>query len=255
MRWLQGQRVVSAHHALDQLLDHLETALENWDCGSGAGDARRIGTGIDALDRLLGGGVRRGEVVAVTPRLQGHGRALITTIARKAPTRRLFDCDEIIEGAKWALVSAANVPEVLLTQSRLSELQWQQIAGSISALSDQDLFFSSTGALWALEMSAQEAEADLVLIDRLDRFGEDDRLGSQERALERIASMTARTGLGVVVIAGEIDLQRIHSDEIRLVTMTSYQMGGRASLVRTDPERLLAIEHIKVDSLRVTVEG
>lgn len=244
--WWGGDRSVAITHALDGLLDQLERRLHTPSCAGleYEDDLLPMSTGIVALDRVLGGGLRKGTLTVVEADIAAQSNALLCSIARKVPNPCLFDGEDFWATVSWLLAGSSGLPEVSVSEAQLSEPEWDSLAAGLAELSRQDLRISSTGSLRALAGVAVASDVDVVLVDDADRFG------PPLEFLPKLAMLAASSGLAVVATTGILgELPDWALRDVALVSMHGFNFGGTAALFRPDPDEMLLTVQVEVECL------
>lgn len=245
--WWGTGRAVPIVHALDALLDQMEQRLEDEEpeaVGVPA-DLLPLSTGLLPLDRVLGGGIWRGTVTLVEADIEAQGAALLNTVARQVPHTCLLDGRRFFAVVAGLLAGSAGVPQVSVTDACLSEREWTSVVSGLEQLRGRDVFVCSTGSLAALANVARSTEADVLLVHDPGRFG---------RPIEfvpKLAKLASSGRVAVLATASPMgDLPEWTIDGVTHLGMHGFDLGGRASLVRPDPDELLAVTQIDVECLR-----
>lgn len=245
--WWGAGRAVPIVHALDALLDQMEHRLEGEEPEAVdlPADLLPLSTGLLPLDRVLGGGVWRGTATLVEADIEAQGAALLNTVARRVPHRCLLDGRRFFAVVAGLLAGSAGVPQVSVTDACLSEREWTSVVSGLEQLRGRDVFVCSTGSLAALANVARSTEADVLLVHDPGRFG---------RPIEfvpRLAKLASSGRVAVLATASPMgDLPEWTIDGVTRLGMHGFDLGGRASLVRPDPDELLAVTQIDVECLR-----
>ncbi|QYG94920.1 hypothetical protein HC251_22460 [Iamia sp. SCSIO 61187] len=243
--WWGGERAVPIAHALDALLGQMDRRLAHEEpVVADTDDLLPLGTGLLPLDRVLGGGVWRGRAVIVEADIEAQATALLSTVARHVPHRCLVDGRDVVAVATGILAGSAGVPEVSVTDARLSEREWAAVVSGLRSLRGRDVSVCSTGSLDALREVAVGAGADVLVVHDTARFGPPAQLGPGLARLARTA--------GVAVLASATPTEGVPSradDGVTHLHMHGFDLGGRASLVRPDPDDLLAVAQVDVECL------
>ena len=244
--WWGRERSVTIEHALDALLDQMERCLEGPD-HEGVEfeqDLLPMSTGILALDRVLGGGVHRGTLTVVEADISAQANALLCSVARQIPHPRLLDSQRFFDAVSWLVAGSAGVPEISVSEVRLTSLEWERVAKGLAALHQEDLRISSTGSLRALASVASASGVEVVLVHDVDRFG------PPVEFVPKLAMLAASTGLAVIATAGILgELPDWALDGVTLVSMHGFNFGGTAAMVRADPDEMLATAEVEVELL------
>jgi hypothetical protein len=245
--WWGTDRALPIVHALDALLDQMERRLED-DEPEAVGipaDLLPLSTGLLPLDRVLGGGIWRGTVTFVEADIEAQGAALLNTVARHVPHRCLLDGRRFFALVAGLLAGSAGVPQVSVTDACLSEREWASVVSGLEQLRGRDVLVCSTGSLAALANVARSTEADVLLVHDPGRFG---------RPIEFVPELAKVASSGRVAVLASAspmgDLPEWATDGVTRLGMHGFDLGGRASLVRPDPDELLAVAQIDVECLR-----
>lgn len=248
--WWGTERAVPIVHALDALFEQMDRQLggEPPEVVWLAGYLMPLNTGLLPLDSVLGGGIGRGTVALVEADIKAQGEALLNTVARNAPHRCLVDGHDFFALVAGLLAGAAGVPRVNVTDARLSEDEWASVRSGLEQLRDMDVLVSSAGSISALSEIAVATDVDILVIHDLDRFGPPIYL------VPELAELAIVCGAAVLASTGPLgDLGDWATDGVVQVGMYGFGLGGQASLVRPDPDDLLAVAQVEVECLHGTV--
>jgi len=242
------ERAVPICDALDLLLDDLEARYTH-DEPELPPDPLPLGTGVNALDRVLGGGVHLGTVTLLEADLTAQADALLYSVARRIEHPTLLDTPSLLHTARWMMAGSASVPAVWVESGRLSRDDWRAIADNIGGLAARDLLVSATGSLQGLAhlVSDSDNDADVVLVQDISRFGP---TVATVAALCRLA-----TNAGVAILATTTPLGELPPaafDRIERVLVLDHCLGSKATLVHPDPLEMLATVEIDVECLTGT---
>lgn len=241
--WRAG-RAVPLEHALDILVDHMEHQLGGPQAGEPAADVLPLSTGLLPLDRVLGGGIWRGTVVVIEADILAQGRALLATVARSNPYRCLFDGRRFLETVAWLLAGSARVPEVGIADVCMSKREWDAVVQGLGNLRRRDVLVSSTGSLGVLAGVADSSDAEVVLVHEADRFG------PPIEFVPKLARMASTSGTAVLASTQAMgDLPDWALEGVVRLGMHGFDLGGRASLVRSDPYDMLVVAQVDVECL------
>jgi hypothetical protein len=252
-RW-HDRRAVPIVHAIDAVLEHMVERAEGpvADRAELAEWELPLSTGIDAVDRVLAGGVHRGTVALLEVDLPAQAAALAFTVARRAPHRRMLDVEDVTDATEWLMAGAAGVPRVHIGMHDLSRRDWDAVSLGLDALGGQELSVSSTGSLASLEAVVMASCADVVVVHRAERFG------SPSRFLTGLAAAAIATDCAVVATTDPLgEVPEWALENVTRLAVVDFELGGRACVARPDREALLAIAHLQVECLTgaVLVDG
>lgn len=238
-----GSGVFGVVEALQALLDELDPDVDPAGGSAEPEDPTALlSTGRVYLDRLLGGGLRRGCVTLVEADTSARARPLLLDICLHAPHVVLVAGRHLLEGTAALLGAAARVPRLELTRARVSEASWKRITSEIGALAQRDIWLTQRSVPASLRADVHACRAEVLVIDDLGRMGE---APGALRALRELA-----LGTGVAVVAGsgamgELGLQR-HPRVVR-VGLHPSDIPGRTVLVRADELDMVRVEDVIVD--------
>lgn len=245
--WWGAERAVPIVHALDALLDWMEHRIEDKEpeAVSIAADLLPLSTGLLPLDLVLGGGVRRGSVTIIEADIDAQASALLNTVARQTPHRCLVEGRRFLEVVAGLLAGSAGVPEVSFTDGCMSASEWSSVVSGLRQLRGRDVLVSSTGSLTALAEVAMSAGVDVVVVHDAGRFGR------PVDFVPNLSELASRSRVAVLTSANPMgDLPDWATDGSTRLGMHGFDLGGRASLVRPDPDELLAVAQVDVECLR-----
>lgn len=235
--------VASIRDAIDLLLDDLETRFVDH-APVIPPDPFPISTGVDALDRAFGGGVRIGMVTLIDADLPAQAEIVLGLIARRIEHRVLLDTPSVPRATARLLAAMAHLPATLVWRGVIDPGQWEDITKVIPELDQRDLVMSATGSLSELERAALEQQPLVVLVQDLIRFGH------PAEVVNELGDIAARRGVAIVATAiGIGDLPPHATDRTDSVGMYASKLGGRASLLRLDPDELLTCAQLDVDCI------
>lgn len=179
-----AKRVWDAHHA---------TAAD-----AATGSTR---TGIDWLDRLLGGGYANGlHVIAARP---GSGKTALATqiavsVARQQIGQVLFFCVEMPNDAQFQRLAAQNGPPLTGIETRnLSEMDYSDFGQAVGELGSMPItmFHYSKIAVEHITAEARRAanrgKVAMVVVDYYQRIKTNERMGSLLADLTRVSTELA----------------------------------------------------------------
>lgn len=245
--WWGADRALPIGHVLDRLLDQMEGRLEaSVEAPDLTAHLLPLSTGLLPLDLVLGGGLRHGTVTVIEADIEAHGTALLATVARTTPDTCLLDGPRILDLAAGLLAGSAGVPEVMLQEVGLSEREWRSLADGLRDLGDQDLHFCSTGSISALANVTRAADVDVVVVHQPERFG------VPVEFLQRFSDLARQCDVAVLTAVGPMDELQSGAwaaDHVTRLGMHSFDFGGRATLVRPDPDQMLAVAQVDVECL------
>ena len=178
-----------------------------------------IPTGFPDLDRLLGGGLKKQEMVVLAARPSIGKTALALNIARNIAMKQVpnqkrksvafFSLEMSAEQvAQRLLCTESKVPLSSISDGSFNIEETQRLGRGVSALSDAKLFIDPTGGLSIFELRAKarklkdsEAGLDLVIIDYLQLM----RAGDVSSRDGRQVEVSAISG-GIKKLAKDLDI-------------------------------------------------
>ncbi len=214
-----GKRI-SMRENLDALTDALQAA----DCGE---QPPTVPTGIESLDRVLGGGLRSREMTVIGARTSVGKSALacwITRSACNAGKRVLYASREMgtLQLTERLASIEAGVPvRTCDGTTRMSELEKRCLLGASARIKEWDLYLrDDLRSIAAVRAEAVAIKPDLIVIDHIGIFQAD--VGRKASAYEAATfnSNAARdlafdTGVSVLVLA-QVNRAGADVDEPRL---------------------------------------
>ena len=229
--------------ALGRFLDELEYRLEQRPANDPM-DPFPLGTGVAALDRAFGGGLRIGSVTLLDADLDAQATAVVSTIARRTDHRVLLDTSSVVRAAGRVLAAQADVAAALVWNGQLSDADWDDISVAVGVLAARNLLLSAAGSLGELERIASGSGSVVVLVDGLTRYG------PPATVLQELGWLAARASVAVVATSSRIgDLPDWATGRVNHVHMCASMLGARTALIRTDPVDLLRITHLDLDCI------
>ena len=233
--------VVPIHEALDVLLDEIETRYADRSPAIPP-DPFPISTGVDVLDGAFGGGLRIGMVTLIDADLPAQAEIVLGLIARRIEHEVLLDTPSIPRATARLLAAIAGIPATLVWRGTLNKGHWDRLSEAIPKLGRRDLVMTAVGSLAELERAAATEQRLVVLVQDLSRFGAPDEV------MHELGEMAARLGAAVVATGiGIGDLPDWSTDRTDSVGMYASKLGGRASLLRPDPDDLLTCAQLDVN--------
>lgn len=230
--------------ALDRMLEQIEDGLVRGPKVVRVDDPAPVASGVPALDRLLGGGLRPGCVTLVRAGLEAQVSSLLYSVVRRCRRSCLLDGVDSLALTRWLLAGAARVPEVNIADGWLTDNEWQSIISHISDLSDRALHLSTFGSVSSVMSAAAELSVELVVVDEVDH------LGPLPDVIEQLCADVVDSGLAVLVgTTSEGPLQPPPIGVLEEIVMVSSEFGGRSTLFRGDALEMVAIESVAVAPL------
>lgn len=163
-----------------------------------------IATGLHDLDRLLAGGVRRGEVMVIGARPSMGKSALMLTVARQVSRDHVVlvcsmeDSDQMLVARQVAAAGRVNLADIRQPVNRPGEF-WEGVSDGVDSLRGLRLWVDDRPALTladvrrkATQVRARAGDLALVVLDYLQLMDGDGETRSQEladlaRGLKRLA--------------------------------------------------------------------
>jgi hypothetical protein len=241
-------RGIPLSDALAELLDDLDRRTP----ASGSKmpiDPLPFSSGVDALDEVLEGGLRRGVVTVIEARLPAAGAALAYTIARAVDEPALLVAAEVLEATGWLVAGASGVPAVSVFSGSLTEIEWAAVARAVAELAHRPVSVSDVRSLSALDhVLFSEGRPPALLILEPTRFG------PIESVVPRLSELADRHAVAVCTFSGPVEeLPPLIERDVRRVWVADSELGSRATLVSADDELLLRSAAVTVDGLRGVV--
>jgi hypothetical protein len=228
--------------AIGFLLDDLEALYEPGD--ELPVDPLPLSTGVDAVDRVCGGGLHLGELTVVEADLCAQARALVCTVARRIEHPVLLDAGPVVDTAAWLVAGASGVPHVLVRTGRLEDSDWNAIVAAVRALAEREVWVSESDTLPELAGQVAGRGAEVVLVHELERFG------PPIKVVPALAELAATAGVAVLATATAMgELPEWSTQRTRRVAMLPHGLAGRAALVRPDAWDVLSVAQVDVDGL------
>lgn len=169
-----------------------------------AGKTDAIKTGLHDVDRLLAGGMRRGEVVVIGARPSMGKSALMLTVARNVSASgpvlacSMEDSEQMLVARQVAAAGRANLAD-LRAPDRAPDALWEQVAEGVERLSALDLHIDDKPALTlhevrrkAMQVRRRRGDLLLVIVDYLQLMEGEGETRAQElttvaRGMKRLA--------------------------------------------------------------------
>lgn len=203
---------LGASTAPPSLADLTDAALNRLESGD---TTRTLSTGLADLDKLLGGGLRPGQLVVVGAR-PGVGKScLLTDLARAATNRGarvLLHSLEMARDEVWARHASATcrVPLDRLMSAALNEDDWTRIGRSLASASDDRLHVDDRPGVTVSDIAAtaRTVGPDLLGIDYLQLVRVAKPSGSRQEdvaGLSRGLKLLARDLRCPVVVAAQLN--------------------------------------------------
>lgn len=190
-----------------------------------------VPTGFPSIDRAIGGGFRRGDLIVLGGDDSAGCSALALGITMRAATRALVLTSEMHPERVYerALASTAEVPLEALRLGTVNEEERRRLAATAVALRERvpvvETFLS--GGLAAIERAVEATpDASLVVVDTLEGMadrdhGLDEALSYAVLALKRLA---LRRHVAVLLTTHLPSLDRDRKD--RRPRLTDFGLGG-----------------------------
>lgn len=241
-------RAVPLSDALAELLDDLDRRTQARGSKLPV-DPLPFSSGIDALDEVLEGGLRRGVVTVVEARLPAVAASLGYTIARAVDEAALLVDTEVVEATGWLVAGTSGVPAVSVLRGSLTEPEWTAVARAVAELAHRPVSVSEVRSLSALDhVLFSEGRPPAVLVMEPVRFG------PIESVVPRLAELAERHAVAVCTFSGRVEeLPPLVERDVRRVWVADSDLGSRATLVCTDDDVLLRSAAVVVDGLRGAV--
>lgn len=178
------------------------------------GGSKAIPTGFSDLDRMLSGGIRRGEVVLIAARPKIGKTALALSIARHAAADHSVLLLEMempktqIHDRNAAAIGRIDLQR-LLNPSELDDDDWKRLTIATSRLADLNLFIDDQAGLRLIDVRMKargvkrRAGLDLLVIDYLQLMEADgDNRNAQIESLTRgIKTLAKELDIGVLLLS------------------------------------------------------
>ncbi len=240
--WRPEQAVTIAD-AIEGLLDELEHRFEEEGVELPP-DPLPLGTGLIALDKVLGGGLHLGTLTLVDAALPAQGRALLCAVAKRMDMPILVAASSILEATSWLLASSAQVPAALIRNGQLSADDWQLINQALPTVARRSLSLTEAATLKALDHVVGMGQHPVVLVEDVHRFG------SSTEVVAALGHLAATTGAAILATATDLDLlQDWAADEATQIAMVPHGLGSRAALIGLDGLDGLTVAQIEVACL------
>lgn len=203
---------LGASTAPPTLADLTQAAMDRLEAGD---TTRTLSTGIADLDRLLGGGLRPGQLVVIGAR-PGVGKSvLITDLARAATTRGarvLLHSLEMPREEVWARHAAATcrVPLDRLMSATPTDDDWLRVGRGLAGTADDRLHVDDRPAVTVGDVAAtgRTVGPDLLCVDYLQLLRVAKPSGSRQEdvaGLSRGLKLLARDLRCPVVVAAQLN--------------------------------------------------
>lgn len=234
------ERAVPIADALDELLNHIEGTFEHPSID--LPDALLpFSTGILALDRVCGGGLRVGTVTVLDCTLVGQSQALLYSTARLTQVPTLLTTSDRLATARWLLAGCSGVPATLLRTGHLSEQDWRAISSTIARLAARQLQVAEAVSMMGLRHLVAAASPAVLLTER------PERLGPLESALQELVHLARSENLAILCSTSQApDLSNWILPGLVRVVVAPHALGSRAALICVDGEDGLRAAQVEI---------
>jgi len=140
---------LTMHEALDRWLDRMEV-LYTHDHDQRPYRTRPIPTGLPALNRVVGGGLRCRGLTTLECEKLFQGDAVLATVARRIKTTVLLAGSHMADLTADVLVGEAQISPRDAARGTLTDEDWARISSAVGYLSDRHIRLTSVGTLAGL---------------------------------------------------------------------------------------------------------
>ena len=180
------------------------------------GESKAIGTGLRALDRMLSGGIRPGELMVLGARPKMGKTAFVLTLARNmATTRGVLVCSQEMPVSELVARNVAALGSVNLADLRrgreIPDAVWTGVTDSVEAMRGLQLVLDDQRALTLMDVRRKTIEAkrrhgiDVVIVDFLQLMQGEGSGDNRNQELDRIANglkaMAGEFGVAVILLS------------------------------------------------------
>lgn len=182
------------------------------------GESKAISTGLRALDRMLSGGIRPGELMVLGARPKMGKTAFVLTLARNmAKTRGVLVCSQEMPVSELVARNVAALGSVNLADLRrgreIPDAVWSGVTDSVEEMRGLQMVLDDQRALTLMDVRRKTMEAkrrhgiDVVIVDFLQLMqGEGSGSGeNRNQELDRIANglkaMAGEFGVAVILLS------------------------------------------------------
>lgn len=242
------ERAVPITDVIETFLDGLERAYSVGARVTPADEFLPLSTGVVALDRVCGGGLRRGTVTLVEGPIEAQGRALLFTVARSTTMATLLAVDRLAESTPWLLAGVSGVPATLIQSGNLEETDWRYMVAAVDKLRRVPLEVAEVWSVSGLTHVVANSQTAVVLVDNPERYGLLVDVVHELLALAR--TYDAALLVSAATTGGLADW---HVPGVTRVVLVPQALGSRALLLAVGGEEGLAAAPIHVALLSASV--
>jgi hypothetical protein len=236
--------LVTMRDAIDGVLAQLEAMYESDAPVPLPVDPLPLSTGIEAVDRMLGGGIRRGQLTLFEAGERGPGEILMSALARHISHPTLYAVRDTGDATEWLLAGASAVPRQAVHRGMLDEDDWAALSGAIKVLSERLLALSETTSVAGLAAQMKIAAPGVVLVQAAERFGHGAAVVAQ---LAELAATSEAAIVASIPPLGE------HDDwfgaRVQRVQVVAHDDALRVTLARTDDLDMVSVASIDIEPL------
>lgn len=243
--WWTSDESVPMRDAILRLLDHMDDTVRAPTERPAPVEYRSpIPSGVRALDRVLNGGLPRQSVTMIEADLVAQAHALLCTVARRSEGPCLFDTADPLSTTAWIVAGTSGIPEVFLSGCYLSDANWEQTTNAMQHLAASGLQISSARSFEGLDAITFRSTAAVILVEDAGRFG------SPVEWISKLVDLAHHHWVAVITATEPLgDLPSWALESVVRISMASFNLGGKASLLRIDGSETVASARVEVECL------
>lgn len=233
---------LTMHEALDRWLDRMEVLYtHDHDHDQRPYRTRPIPTGLPALNRVVGGGLRCRGLTTLECEKLFQGDAVLATVARRIKTTVLLAGSHMADLTADVLVGEAQISPRDAARGTLTDEDWARISSAVGYLSDRHIRLTSVGTLAGLHsLIVDFPEVTSVLVLRAERFGRIDD------TLMTLAELAEEYNVAILAATRPIRSSLSDIERLRRVGVVPAPGGRHYALLRLDRD-VVSTRPIEID--------